>query len=757
MRTSPLSRVATALLVSVLAGLLVAGLAFTFVGGPALAAKSTADDFLELPVGLTSDVPPTRTRILDAEGGLIATLFLENRVNVRLDQVPKHVRDAVIAIEDSRFYAHNGVDTKGTLRAAVNNTAAGGVTQGGSTLTQQYVKNALLAAANDEAGQKAATEQSVQRKLREARYALAIEKQLSKDEILTRYLNIAYFGNGAYGIAAAAQYYWGKPVQRLTIAQGAMLAGLVQNPGRFDPTDAEKARGVVDRRNLVLRRMADLGFLSEKVRAQGSALPLALDEHPVGNGCDSEPVGAAAFFCDHVRKELETTDVGKALGETLQEKQRAMFSGLTIHTTLDRDVLGAAQRALEERVPTGDARSAVDVVEPGTGHIKAMAVNQVYGEEEGETKVNFATGGNYGFQPGSTFKAFVLADAIRQGIPLGTTYYSPAKYTSPVFVNYVDGRPEDYSIANAEDSEDGTFDLRDATALSVNTYYLQLLEETGVDGPASLAEKLGLRRVKDPEGKSNTPLDRGGSFVLGTSEVSPLALAGAYAAFAARGQYCRPQAVLKITDSAGRPVPVPPPACSRVLEPEVADTVNDLLKRVVVGPGDRTGRDAALGRDVAGKTGTTNGSRAAWFVGYTPQLATAVWVGQPDPETGAPTPMRRTVIGGRYYRQVYGGTVPAAVFRLTMREALEGVPELRFDRPDPDAVRPEGATGTVPDLRGLRPSQARRALRDAGFDPATGGRVDADYVAEGTVAYSVPGRGDPAAPGQTIRIYTARG
>ena len=352
MRTSPLPRAATALIVSVLAGLLVAGLAFPLVGGPALAAKSAADDFLELPVGLTSDLPPTRTRMLDADGGLIATLFLENRVNVRLDQVPEHVQQAVIAIEDSRFYEHNGVDTKGTLRAAVNNTS-GGSTQGGSTLTQQYVKNALLAAANDEAGQKAATEQSVQRKLREARYALAIEKQLSKDEILTRYLNIAYFGNGAYGIAAAAQYYWGKPVQKLTIAQGAMLAGLVQNPSRFDPTDKEKAPGVVVRRNLVLKRMADLGFLSEQVRQQGSALPLALDEHPVGNGCDSEPVGAAAFFCDYVRKELETTDVGKALGETLQEKQRAMFSGLTIHTTLDRGALdgcpGRARGAGAER------------------------------------------------------------------------------------------------------------------------------------------------------------------------------------------------------------------------------------------------------------------------------------------------------------------------------------------------------------------------------------------------------------------------
>ena len=237
-------------------------------------------------------------------------------------------------------------------------------------------------------------------------------------------------------------------------------------------------------------------------------------------------------------------------------------------------------------------------------------------------------------------------------------------------------------------------------------------------------------------------------------------MAGAYAAFAARGEYCRPQAVLKITDSAGKPVPVPAPRCSQVLDPAVADTVNSVLERVVSGPGHHTGGDAAIGRDVAGKTGTTNGSRAAWFVGYTPQLATAVWVGQPDEETGAPTPMKRTVIGGRYYPQVYGGTVPAAVFRLTMREALQDEPEVRFDRPDagalPDGDAVEGATGTVPDLRGQSTSQARRTLRAAGFDPAVGGRVDADYVPGGTVAYSVPGRGDAATPGQTVTVYTAR-
>ncbi|MDP9436312.1 MAG: transglycosylase domain-containing protein [Actinomycetota bacterium] len=753
-----LPRLGLALLVSVLAGLLVAGLAFPLIGAPALAAKSTADGFLELPAELTEEQLPTRSRILDARGGLLATLFLENRVNVGLGDVPAHVRNAVLAIEDSRFYQHNGVDTKGTLRAAVANSTSEEV-QGGSTITQQYVKNALLNAARDEDAQKAAVERSLTRKLREARYALALEKQLTKDQILERYLNIAYFGNGAYGLGAAAQYYWGKRVQDLTLAQGAMLAGMVQNPSRFDPTDKEKAPDVVARRNTVLRRMAELALISEDTRAEGSGLPLAIDVHPVGNGCGDRNVGSAAFFCDYVRRELEGTDVGRALGRTREERQiRLLGGGLTIRTTLDRDVQRAAQEAVDERVPSDDdsgARAVADVVEPGTGHVKAMAVNQPYGEEPGQTKVNYAVGGTFGYQGGSTFKPFVLAAALQQGVSLNQTFDCPVEYTSKEFKNYEGGRVEPYTVRNAGDSEAGVFDLRTATTESVNTCYVQLEERTDVEPAARIAESLGLRWVRDPAGKTNGPLQRGGSFVLGGSEVSPLALAGAYAALAADGKFCRPQAVLSITDSRGDKLDVPEPACTQALPPEVASTLTDVLRGVISGPGPHTGGDAAIGRPAAGKTGTTNSSRAAWFIGYTPQLATAVWVGMPDPKTGSPRPMRDVRIGGRYYRQVYGGTIPAAVFRETMRAALRDAPVVDFDAPPPSAE--QGATGVVPDLRGQSLRSARDALRAAGFDPADGGFADADYVDPGTVAYTVPGRGDPAPQGSTVTIFRANG
>ncbi len=257
-----MSQLAKALVVCVIAGLLLAALAFPVVGSVGLAVKAGADEFLVLPAELETPPLAERSRILAADGSVLATLYSQNRVMVPLADVPEQTRKAVIAIEDSRFYAHNGVDPKGTLRAAIANAKANGVAQGGSTLTQQYVKNALLQAADTEQEQDAAREVSIERKLREARYALAIERQLSKDEILERYINIAYYGNGVYGLGTAASYYFGKPVQELTVAEGALLAGIVQSPGRYDPL--KNLDAALERRNVVLGRMADLGFSARR-------------------------------------------------------------------------------------------------------------------------------------------------------------------------------------------------------------------------------------------------------------------------------------------------------------------------------------------------------------------------------------------------------------------------------------------------------------------------------------------------------------
>jgi membrane peptidoglycan carboxypeptidase len=750
---SVLGRLGMALGTSVLAGLLVAAVAVPFVGAVGLSAKAAADEFLVLPAELETGPLAQRTRIVADDGSLLAVLYRENRVAVPLEAVPELTQKAVLAVEDARFYTHNGVDVKGTARAAVANARGGGVVQGGSTLTQQYVKNALLQTADNSEEQQAAREVSLERKLREARFALAIERELTKDQILERYLNIAYYSNGVYGIGTAANHYFAKSVRDLTLAEGALLAGVVQSPGRFDPV--RNLDNAVTRRNVVLQRMREVGFITEAERAQAAAEQPQLSITPVGSGCE-QPTVTSPFFCDYVRRALLDTDLGSGLGTTRSERQDKLFGGgLTIRTTLDPVMQAGAQEALERRVPREDrsqVAAVVNIVEPGTGQVKAMAVNRLFSEEEGagRTKVNLALGGSQGMQAGSTFKPFVLAAALQMGIPESLTLDSPNEYTSSVFRNCRDNNCDEfYTLNNAGDSQGGTFDLRTGTHGSVNTFYIQLHERTGVERPAQLAELMGVKRFSD--GVPAAPLLRGGSFPLGVDEVSPLDMASAYAVFASRGVHCPPRPVTSIVDAAGQEVPVPPQTCGRILDEPLADAVNDVLQGVIDGgsPG-RTGRAASIGRPAAGKTGSTNGSRAAWFIGYTPQLATAVWVGKP-----VPVEMKRIRIGGRYYEQVYGGTLPAPIWQQTMRQAVRDLPVERFVRPDRSELR--GDRVRVPDVRGLREDDARRALSDAGLGVREGGRVNGQGVREGRAVRTSPRAGQRVAPGSTVTLQLSNG
>jgi len=731
--------------VSGLCGVLIAGIALPFAASMGLAARSGADAFLELEDDLDIQPQPQRSRIVDESGRLLATFYEQNRVYVGLDAISPVMKDAILAIEDTRFYDHGPIDLQGTARAFVRNFQSGEVSQGGSTLTQQYVKLVLVEQANTDEERRAATETSYTRKLRELRLAVAAEKQLTKDEILERYLNIAYFGSGAYGVEAAAQHYFSSTAAELTLTQAALLAGLVQLPSAYDPeTNPETSIG---RRNIVLTRMADLGMITQAEAAEARQTDLGLAINRTSNGCSSS---YAPSFCDFAYRELLTIP---ALGETADERDRALRrGGLTVQVTLSRDKQDAAQRAVAEYVsPTDPAVGAIAMVEPGTGKVWALAHSRGYGEGEGRSYINYtadtARGGGLGFQPGSTFKIFVLAAAIQQGIPLNQTISAPQtidmsgkKFTT------CQGRVSDPDWQPKNASGSGTFDLRTGTWRSVNTFFIQLSQQTGLCDPWKIADGAGLTSA------SGEPLEQVPSFTLGVNNVSPLAMAEAYATFAARGKHCDSYAVSAITDRDGQPVELPPRECNQVVDEGVADGVTDVLRGVIDGPdGGRTGARMALGRPAAGKTGTTNESLSVWFAGYTPQLAAAAVVADADPPLRSLNGIR---LNGTYYRSACGGCIPGPIWREAMLDALEDAEVLEFARPDPRVVR--GTRAGVPDVRGLGIRNATRTLEGAGFQVEVGGETDS-RLNPGLVVFTEPRAGANASSGTMVRLYLSNG
>jgi membrane peptidoglycan carboxypeptidase len=666
----------------VVTGLLTAGFAVPLVLGSGLVAKSSADYFNELPAELSAPVLGRDTRLLNADGSVLAVLHdPQNRVPVKIAQIPQAMQTAIIDIEDSRFYSHHGVDTKGLARAALRNSEAGGVQQGGSTITQQYVKNVLLNQAATSTEQQDAREQTVGRKLREARLALAVEKQIPKPQILEGYLNLAYFGNGAYGIGAAAQRYFGIPVERLGVSQAALLAGLVRSPTQYDPLrnpDAAKAR-----RNQVLDRMQELGHLTpaQANTARTSGLGLSPVAPPAqGDPCVSS---IAPFFCDYVRNQLRNDP---ALGSTPEARERRLNAGgLTIRTTLDPTVQRAAQNAVASAASSSEDVSVSQVVvRPGTGDILAMAVNRAYGTGPGQTTLPLPTLAT--FQPGSTFKAFTLTAALEKGLPLSTSFFAPACYVSPVYTisNSGSGRTGSTctnGFSNAEPDEVGTYAIPEGTWDSVNTFYIQLEEKVGVPAVADMAERLGI-----PKDRLKGVGANDGSLTLGGRAVSPLDMATAYATLADSGTRCDPKYVSAATDGSGRPMNLAKTSCRQVLDPKTADTVTGVLEGVITqGTGSP---NASIGRVAAGKTGTTDSFYSAWFVGYTRELSAAVAIG--DPRSPTKYPLRNRSIGGRFYGEMFGGDLPAQTWARMMRQALSGVSSAAM----PPAVAGQGFRGT---------------------------------------------------------------
>jgi penicillin-binding protein 1A len=580
------------------------------------------------------DVPVETTFLLDANNNKLAELSAgENRVSVPLEQVSPHLVDAVLAAEDRDFFKHPGVDFSAIARATWADLR-GRPLQGGSTITQQYVKVVYTD-----------RERTITRKLKEATLALKLEKQLDKEEILERYLNVVYFGRGAYGVQAASRAYFGMDVSQLDPPRAAYLAGLIRGP---ELADASREPATADRRrNMVLVAMERAGHLTPEQRSEMEAVPVAAMEgfRPREDAVKDRIVGGhigTQHFVEYVRSQLL-----ERYGEDM-----LYGGGLRVHTSLDPRLQEAAFRAVYGTLDRPEDPAGALVALDAAGHVRAMVGGrqlQPQGEQSPFAQVNFALGrqgGGSGRQPGSAFKPFVLAEAVSEGYSVESAFPSPAEMTFPGA-----NAGADYPVKNYGGASYGSQNLIEATRVSSNTVYAQLAEALGLEEVAETAQRLGIR--------SEVPRDQL-SVALGTVEVSVLDMADAYLTFATRGVQVDPLGVTSVTDGNGRVIDEFTAERERVLEPEEADVVNFVLEGVVKSG---TGTRADVGRPVAGKTGTTQKNGDAWFVGYTPGLSTAVWMGYPEGQSKE----MKSVHGV----EVTGGSFPAEIFREFVSDALE--------------------------------------------------------------------------------------
>ncbi|MGN5634535.1 transglycosylase domain-containing protein [Streptomyces sp. AC154] len=676
--------------VAALSGVVLAGIALPAAGALGLAAKGTVDGFDEIPANLKTPPLMQRTTILDNQGGQIATVYSRDRTVVPLKDISPYMQKAIIAIEDARFYEHGAVDLKGILRAMNRNVQSGGTAQGASTLTQQYVKNVFVEEAGDDPAKVAeATQQTLGRKVQELKYAIQVEEELGKKKILENYLNITFFGQQAYGVEAASQRYFSKSAKDLKVEEAALLAGIVQSPSRYDPVnDTEEA---TKRRNTVLQRMADVGDISKAEAAKAQATPIKLKVKRPQNGCITA-VSGSGFFCDYVRQ-IVTGD--PAFGKTAKDRAKLWATGgLTIKTTLDPRSQAASNEAATSRVNKDDKiADAVVQVKPGTGQITAMAQSRPYGLDQSKHQtvlnlnVDHKMGGSYaGFQVGSTFKPITAAAALEKGISPAQDFTSDHQISLPgESFRTCDNRPADnrpWEVSNELETEKGTFDMTSALGKSINTYFAKLEQKAGLCETLSMADKVGYIRG------NNKPLQPVASTTLGGQESTPLAMASVYATFANRGKYCSPIAILSVTSPNGKQLDVPKSKCTQAMSEHTADTINQMLKGVVA---DGTGQQAGLSdRDNAGKTGTTDERKNAWFVGYTPNLSTAVWVGS---DGAKQLPMSNITIGGQYYDDVCGGCLPGPIWKTAMTGSLNASETPAFNAVDVPRAKPKEDKG----------------------------------------------------------------
>ncbi len=620
--------------------------------------------------------------IYDKDGNEI-TFFRgeQHRVNVEsLDEVPRHLQNAVIAIEDERFWQHSGIDLRAILRAARSNLNEGGVSEGGSTITQQYVGLVFLDR----------TDQSASRKLEELNLAREFERQYTKEFILTEYLNLVYFGEGAYGVRAAADEYFNKELNQLTISEAAILAGLIQAPSTYNPYNNLDA--ALQRRRQVLDRMLANGFITQKQYDQARTEPVSLAPRVQVLNATYE----APYFVEDVRQWILTDP---RFGATSEDRETLLFEGgLRIYTTVDMELQRGAEAAIAEVLtdPAGPT-AAVVVIENDTGYIRALVGGKDFfsGSDDDAAKFNLATHPEAKRQAGSAFKPFILAAALEQGMQLATEYPAPEEITIPIVE-----LDQDWEVEGGPGG--GVVTLAEATIRSHNTVFAQLMEDIGPEAGVEMAARLGVE----------SPLEPVLSAVLGTNGVTVLDMATAFSTFARRGVKVVPAYVSHIVGPTGEVLYEHTLESERVLASDIADQVTDVLRQAV---DTGTGRRAQLpGIEAAGKTGTAENFRDATFSGYTSDYTTSVWVGFPQAQIAMEPPT--TPI------EVFGGTYPAQIWQGVMTAAHRDVsnenPVREFPTPPvTTTTMPEMQETAVPDVVGLTAVQAETQVRDSRLRP----------------------------------------
>jgi membrane peptidoglycan carboxypeptidase len=635
---------------SALGGVLVAGLMLPAVGSIGLAVKTAATKFTALSPNLGQ--VPQRSEILNSEGHLITYIYDVDepyyygpgnvptitaggidRAPVSYNQISPWMRNAAIAIEDSRYWLHGAIDFRGTLRAIVNDLEHQPI-QGGSTIAQQYVKNLqILTAANPLAAESAVTD-TLSRKLDQLRMAIAVEHEMSKQDILAGYLNDAYFAGPIVGVETAAEYFFGTTAAKLTLTQGATLAGMVENPTAYNPITEPAAS--LTRRNTVIARMQQVGMISQAVEQAAMKQPLGVHQTSLQNGCSSASAAPEGFFCDYV---VQSILRDPALGQTPQDRARLLATGgLKIYTTLNQADQRAAENAVNYLVPDnsfynpGHNADTEAVIQPGTGDIRAIAEDRPYGTGRGETTIDYAADtaydGGSGIQSGSSSKLFTLITALEQGVPFGFTQTVQYSETVQPYFSCNGQQLPPYQLVNAGTGDHGTYSLYTGTTFSINTFFAQLEKKVGLCNVVHTAAALGVHRadglsiwqgVGNPSSPNyQPPADQLPSFTLGSVNVSPMTMAAAYATVAARGIYCSPVALESITTDTGKSLPVPSAGCHRAIPAGIADAVSYILQGVLT---DGTATGDGINRPAAGKTGTGNGPHYVDFGGYTPSLA----------------------------------------------------------------------------------------------------------------------------------------